>query len=381
MIRILTIIGARPQIIKAAAISRAIRRHFRGRIEERMLHTGQHYDARMSAVFFEEMEIPPPDYQLAAGGGSHGEQTAAMLSGIERVLIDTPFHAVLVYGDTNSTLAGALAASKLHIPVIHVEAGLRSFNKAMPEELNRIACDHCSTLLFAPTATGVRNLQREGFAIDAKVDSRFSIDKPGVFHCGDVMYDNTRYFSDLALRQVKMDERLPKQGFVLVTVHRPYNTDDIDRLVNIISDIHTAAAAVGAPLVIPMHPRTRMRLAEQAPTYLEALQAFEDVFLLEPVSFLEMLYLEAKSRVIVTDSGGVQKEAYFLSKPSVVVRSETEWVEIVEHGSAHLAFETGEPLQSAIAAALKYKGTDFPPIFGDGDAAKFICEVIYSQFT
>jgi UDP-GlcNAc3NAcA epimerase len=381
MIRILTIIGARPQIIKAAAISRAIRRHFRGRIEERMLHTGQHYDERMSAVFFEEMEIPPPDYRLSAGGGSHGEQTGVMLAGIERVLLETPFHAVLVYGDTNSTLAGALAAAKLHIPVIHVEAGLRSFNKSMPEELNRIACDHCSTLLFSPTATGLHNLQREGFAVDSKPGVRFSADAPGVFHCGDVMYDNTRYFSEVALRQVKMDPRLPKQGFVLVTVHRPYNTDDVDRLVAIIHDIRTVAAAVGAPVVIPMHPRTRMRLAEQVPIYLDVLNAAEDVFLLEPVSFLEMLYLEAKSKVIVTDSGGVQKEAYFLSKPSVVVRSETEWVEIVEHGSARLAFETGDVLQSAIAAALKYKPTDFPPIFGDGNAAKFICEVIHAQFS
>lgn len=380
MIRILTIIGARPQIIKAAAISRAIRRHFRGRIEERMLHTGQHYDDRMSAVFFEEMEIPPPDYRLSAGGGSHGEQTGAMLAGIERVLLETPFDAVLVYGDTNSTLAGALAAAKLHIPVIHVEAGLRSFNKSMPEELNRIACDHCSTLLFSPTATGLQNLQREGFAVDAKPGMRFSADAPGVFHCGDVMYDNTRYFSDVALRQVKMDPILPKQGFVLVTVHRPYNTDDIQRLVAIIEDIRKVASAAGAPVVIPMHPRTRARLAEQVPLYLDVLTAADDVFLLEPVSFLEMLYLEARSRIIVTDSGGVQKEAYFLSKPSVVVRSETEWVEIIEHGSARLAFETGEVLQSAIAAALKYKSTDFPPIFGDGNAAKFICEVIDAQF-
>lgn len=381
MIRILTIIGARPQIIKAAAISRAIRRHFRGRIEERMLHTGQHYDDRMSAVFFEEMEIPPPDYRLSAGGGSHGEQTASMIAGIERVLLDTPFHAVLVYGDTNSTLAGALAAAKLHIPVIHVEAGLRSFNKSMPEELNRIMCDHCSTLLFTPTLTGVRNLEREGFQVNTQTGSHFSVDAPGVFYCGDVMFDNTIYFSTLADQRVKFDFQLPKKGYLLVTVHRPYNTDDINRLGAIISDIRYAATSANVPVIIPLHPRTRRRMAEHAPEYLNDLIAASDVFLLEPVSFLEMLYLEKHAVAIVTDSGGVQKEAYFLGKPSVVVRSETEWVEIVEHGSAHLAFETGTVLQTAIAKALKYKSTDFPPIFGDGNAAKFICEVIDQQFS
>lgn len=372
MKRILTIIGARPQIIKAAAVSRAIRRHFRGQLEEYLLHTGQHYDDKMSAVFFEEMEIPMPDFHLSAGGKSHAAQTAEMLEGIEKILLEKKFDGVLVYGDTNSTLAGALAAAKIHIPVVHVEAGLRSFNKSMPEEINRITCDHCSTLLFSPTNTGIENLRREGFPIEAA--GPYDRDRPGVFHCGDVMYDNSLYFSEVAERKTQLAFEAKENGFVLVTIHRPYNTDELSRLTALLEDLLQFGAESKLDLVIPLHPRTRVKLDAGNPELLARMQAAPNVHLTEPVSFLEMIYLEKRARLIVTDSGGVQKEAYFFKKPCVVVRTETEWVEIVETGCARLAFETGEPLQSALHAALKVKSDDYPPIFGDGTAAEFICQ-------
>ncbi len=374
MKRILTVIGARPQIIKAAAVSRAIRRNHRNQLEELLLHTGQHYDQKMSAVFFEEMEIPPPDFHLTAGGKSHGEQTAEMIKGIEDVLTKNRFDGVLVYGDTNSTLAGALAAAKLHIPVIHVEAGLRSFNKSMPEEINRITCDHCSTLLFSPTITGIDNLRREGFNPDHK--GPFSIDRPGVFHCGDVMYDNSLYFAEIADSRTKLNLNVKKNSFVLVTIHRPYNTDDVSRLGAILDDLIQFAQSSKLDLVIPIHPRTRAKLSEGNPELLRFLQNETSIHLIEPVSFLEMIWLEKNSRMIVTDSGGVQKEAYFFKKPCVVVRTETEWVEIVELGCAILAFETGLPMRRAFDAALKMKRNDYPPIFGDGKAAEFICQTL-----
>lgn len=374
MKKILTIVGARPQIIKAAALSRAIRSGFRNQISEFILHTGQHYDQQMSQVFFEELEIPLPDFQLSAGGKSHGEQTAEMLAGIEKVLLQRSFDAVVVYGDTNSTLAGALAAAKLHIPVVHIEAGLRSFNKAMPEEINRIATDHCSTLLFSPTPTGIANLQKEGFSTNARAP--YSIDNPGVFHCGDVMYDNTLYFSDLADRRVKLSFDVQKGKYVLVTIHRPYNTDDTQRLGSLMDDLIAFAKVKKLQLVIPIHPRTRAKLEQGQPELLKYIDQTEDVQLVDPVSFLEMVYLEKHAAMIVTDSGGVQKEAYFVQKPCVVVRTETEWVEIIENGCARLAFETGPAFREALEEAIKARKADYPPIFGDGDAGAFICQTL-----
>lgn len=377
MKKILTIVGARPQIIKAAALSRAIRSGFRDQITEFILHTGQHYDQRMSQVFFEELEIPPPDFQLSAGGKSHAQQTAEMLSGIEAVLIERPFDAVVVYGDTNSTLAGALAAAKLHIPVVHIEAGLRSFNKAMPEEINRITTDHCSTLLFSPTPTGIANLKNEGFKIESK--GPFTIDNPGVFHCGDVMYDNTLYFSEVADRRVKLPFEVRKGKYVLVTIHRPYNTDDTQRLGSLIDELMAFAKDKKLQLVVPIHPRTRAKLEQGQPELLKFIGQSDDFLLVDPVSFLEMVYLEKHAAMIVTDSGGVQKEAYFVQKPCVVVRTETEWVEIIEHGCARLAFETGPAFRAALDGALKAQNADYPPLFGNGDAGSFICQTMLNS--
>jgi UDP-GlcNAc3NAcA epimerase len=374
MKRILTIIGARPQFIKAAAVSRAIRRKHRQTLEERLLHTGQHYDERMSEVFFNELEIPPPDYRLSAGGGTHATQTAAMLTGIESVLTKEHFDGVLLYGDTNSTLAGALAAVKMQVPVIHVEAGLRSFNKRMPEEVNRITCDHCATLLFSPTLSGMANLAAEGF--DIKAEAPHSVDKPGIFHCGDVMYDNALYFAEIATQNLTLGRVRENEAFALVTLHRPYNTDDPDRLTELFNDVARFAAINRLKLVIPLHPRTREKLLTASPELLEQLEQDPNTVITQPASFLEMIWLEKHARLIITDSGGVQKEAFFFRKPCVVVRSETEWVEIVEAGCALLAFETGNSMQVTFEKALRLRPKEYPPIFGDGHAAEFICQTI-----
>jgi len=375
MKNILTVIGARPQIIKAAAVSRAIREGFSTELNEVILHTGQHYDEKMSNVFFNELEIPRPDLQLDVGSGSHGAQTAKMLSGIEELLLKDKIDALLVYGDTNSTLAGALAAAKLHIPVVHVEAGLRSFNKSMPEEINRIACDHASTLLFSPTTTGFDNLKNEGFS--TKNEGVISIDNPVVFHCGDVMYDNSLYFSEKASRTIQADAfQLTTDKFVLVTIHRPYNTDDIDRLKAILDDLAWLANEEEIELVVPLHPRTKNRLMQESADHYNAFASNPRIHVIEPVSFLEMIWLEKNCSLVVTDSGGVQKEAYFFKKPSVVIRTETEWTELVAHGSAELSFETGEAMRRVFSTSLNKKFNEFPQVFGDGKASSFICEMI-----
>lgn len=374
MKRILTVIGARPQFIKAAALSRAIRESFSERIEELILHTGQHYDTSMSEVFFEELSIPRPDVLLDCGGKSQGKQTALMLDGIEQILTAQQIDAVVVYGDTNSTLAGALAAVKLHIPVVHIEAGLRSFNKSMPEEINRITCDHCSTLLFSPTDTGIANLVREGFS--AAIPERCTVDAPGAFRCGDVMYDNSLHFAAIAEEKYRIADFGIGREFALVTIHRPYNADKTDRLKALLDDLSWLASARELDVVLPLHPRTRNQLEKEAPEALEAFKAIPGVKLIEPVSFLEMTFLEKNSRMIITDSGGVQKEAFFFHKPSVVIRTETEWVELVELGAAELSFETGEAMRAAFDRALGKEISEWPSVFGDGNAAAFICEQI-----
>lgn len=372
-LRILTVIGARPQIIKAAAISRAVAGPFKGRIEELLLHTGQHYDANMSQVFFDELGIPRPDVTLGVGSGTHGLQTARMIEGIERALVEHRPDVVLLYGDTNSTLAGAVAAVKLHIPVAHVEAGLRSFNKAMPEEVNRIVCDQCSTWLFCPTGTAVANLVREGFPVDS---ARPTADRPSVVLSGDVMYDNSLHFAELAAKRSTVLSRLGlgSGGFGLVTVHRDNNTDDPQRLRAIMEALSAVHEAHGLPLVMPLHPRTRKRMDELLPADLrERSEKAKGIHIIPPAGFLDMIALERHARIVLTDSGGVQKEAYFFGKPCVILRPETEWVELVENGQARLADADPERIRAATAYFL---GTDLPPtepLFGDGRAAERIC--------
>ncbi|MEZ5071189.1 MAG: UDP-N-acetylglucosamine 2-epimerase (non-hydrolyzing) [Bacteroidales bacterium] len=372
MTKILTIVGARPQIIKAAAFSRALERKSDPHTREVLLHTGQHYDKSMSEVFFEEMGIPRPAYNLGIGSRSHGAQTGDMLHGIEEVILKEKPDGVMVYGDTNSTLAGGLAAAKLHIPVIHVEAGLRSFNKRMPEEINRIACDHLSTLLFSPTRTGVENLKREG--IVHHPGNRLSFDRQGVYHCGDVMFDNTLFFREMAIKRsdILRDLGLREGSFLLGTIHRPANTDRPETLRDLLQALATLARESGLEVVLPLHPRTR-HIIDSDPGF----RVPDDgLRIVPPVSFLDMIRLEAASRLILTDSGGVQKEAWFMEKPVVVLREETEWVEIVEEGNGALTGADPEAIHTAATRFLENPPSEFPPIFGNGRAAEDILQVL-----
>ena len=400
MIRLLTIIGARPQIIKAAAISRAIKEKFAGQVEEHILHTGQHYDDNMSEVFFRELGIPAPDYNLHAGSGSHGVQTAKIIEGVEHVLMNkgmsetivrdksrkelghdgmSGFDGVIVYGDTNSTLAAAVAASKIHVPVFHVEAGLRSFNMAMPEEVNRIVCDQLSSVLFTPTETGLQNLVHEGFAVDGvkcKVyGERKFADGRGqkVVLSGDVMYDNSMYFSSMADMKSDIIERmgLSHRNFILATIHRPANTDNPENLQSIFRALGDIAAS-GVDVVFPCHPRTRKKILDFR---LEIDDFGGKLKLIDPASFFEIIRLEKNARVVMTDSGGVQKEAFFYGTPCVILRPETEWVEIVDAGAGIITDADYERIIKAYEE-LAGKPVHFPPLFGDGHASEKIIREI-----
>ncbi len=356
--KIATIVGARPQFIKAAVLSREIRSwRTPGQIEEILVHTGQHYDANMSDVFFEELELPEPEFHLGVAGGGHGEMTGRMLERLEPLLLEVAPDWVLVYGDTNSTLAGALAAAKLHIPVAHVEAGLRSYNRQMPEEINRVLTDHLASLLFAPTSTAVKNLRREGI-----LASRIAL-------VGDVMYDAMLYYSEKAKGGDGWLDELglqPKQ-FVLATVHRAENTGGVDRLGGIVEGL--ARVAETMPVVLPLHPRTRQALGRFG--MLE--QAGRALKLIEPVSYLKMIALESSAAVVATDSGGVQKEAYFNGAPCLTLRDETEWVELVEAGANNLV---GTEPQRIVSGFEKARGTrvEITHHYGDGHAARAIVQ-------
>lgn len=380
MLKIVTVVGARPQIIKAAALSRAIRNSFSNEIREIIIHTGQHYDANMSQVFFEELDIPNPNINLNIGSASHGKQTALMLQGIEEVLLAEKPDYIVLYGDTNSTLAGAVAASKIHIPVVHIEAGLRSFNKSMPEELNRIMCDHASTLLFVPTLSGIENLKHEGFSNNSK--SPHTSDNPGVFHCGDIMFDNLVHFSEIADEKTTIMQALNllQDKFVLCTIHRDNNTDSPQRLEQIISAMCHIAENMNLQVVIPLHPRTSKIIENKLPSELyKRLTGNKNISLIPPVSYMEMIVLEKNSFLVLTDSGGVQKEAYFFKKPLVVARPETEWVEIIENGAGIIADANEVKIIEAVNYFIEAGQLEFPNVFGDGHAAEFICRTMLDQ--
>lgn len=385
MIRLLNIIGARPQIIKAAAISRAIRTRFAGEVEEHILHTGQHYDANMSEVFFRELGIPEPDYNLHVGSGSHGIQTAKMIEGVEAVLTEQHYDGIIVYGDTNSTLAAAVAASKIHVPVFHVEAGLRSFNMSMPEEINRIVCDQLSSVLFTPTQTGLKNLQAEGFPVGEGVQGKvYGVRKfadgreQRVVLSGDVMYDNSMYFSAMADRQSDIIERLglSYRNFVLATIHRPANTDNPENLKTIFRALNDIAAK-GMDVVLPLHPRTKQRLESLTPNPFPEGQGrmSRRIKIIEPASFFEIIRLEKNAAIVMTDSGGVQKEAFFYGTPCVILRPETEWVEIVEAGAGIIADADYDRIMAAYEQLVN-KPVTFPALFGDGHASEKIIKEI-----
>lgn len=353
MKKIVTIVGARPQFIKVAPVSRVLRQHY----NEIIVNTGQHYDANMADIFFQQLNIPMPDYNLGVGSGTHGKQTGQMLHTIENVLSEEKPDAVLVYGDTNSTLAGALAASKMHIPLIHVEAGLRSFNKKMPEEVNRILTDHVSSLLFAPTETAVTNLRNEGIT-------------NGIHQVGDVMYDAMIFNREIARKEYSIAsfEVRPK-GYYLATIHRAENTDNRDTLSNILQTLSSLPNEV----VFPLHPRTKAKIEQFG---LQSLLDDSNLRVVAPLSYLEMILLEEQAIGIVTDSGGVQKEAYFLEVPCYTLRTETEWVETVNCGWNHLLNPANNNNAEIIAKEFnqKYESN----LFGDGKASEFIVEYIHT---
>ena len=382
MLKIVTIIGARPQIIKAAALSRAINKNYAGELKEIIVHTGQHYDANMSQVFFDELNIPAPNYNLNIGSDSHGKQTAAMIVGIEDILTKEQPNCIVLYGDTNSTLAGAIAASKLHVPVVHIEAGLRSHNKAMPEEVNRILCDHVSTLLFSPTRTGYNNLVKEGFKQNNVAP--YTADNPKIMHCGDVMYDNSLHFSEIAESQTTILQKynLKKGAYILATIHRNNNTDQTDRLSALFRAMLKICDASKCNVVLPLHPRTAKLLDKNLPSELyKQVKGNSLLTIIPPASFREMIALEKNCSLVLTDSGGVQKEAFFFQKPCIILRSETEWVELVEVGSAIV---TDADEQKIIDAYTHFSSSNinlqFPKLFGDGKAAEFICRELIANF-
>jgi UDP-GlcNAc3NAcA epimerase len=342
-LKVVTIVGARPQFVKAAALSRELR----GRHTEVLVHTGQHYDYEMSGIFFDGLEIPAADVNLGVGSGAHGSQTAMMLSGIENVLLAERPDRLLIYGDTNSTLAGALAASKLSIPVAHVESGLRSFNRRMPEEINRVVADHLSDVLLCPSDTAIGNLAAEGITRNVHL-------------VGDVMLDVLNWAQQHTAR--KPSETLARLGlarkrYVLATVHRSENTDDRSRLASILEAFNT----LDEPVVFPVHPRTRKVIAETG----EKIESH--VHLIEPVGYLEMVALTDSARMVLTDSGGLQKEAYWLAVPCITLRDETEWVETVAAGWNHLV---GADADRIVNAASRWMPpASRPSLYGDGRAA------------
>jgi UDP-GlcNAc3NAcA epimerase len=357
--RIVTVVGARPQFIKAAAVSRVIRDQYADHITEVLVHTGQHFDENMSQVFFDQLDIPRPQYNLEISGGSHAAMTGRMLEAIENVFTKEKPDWVLVYGDTNSTLAAALAAAKIHIPVAHVEAGLRSFNMRMPEEINRILTDRISTLLFCPTDTAVANLRAEGMT-------------QGVQNTGDVMYDVALFYKDKAKLKSKCLKTLGlKEGkFALATCHRAENTDNLDRLKEILDGLNEISSSL--PVIFPVHPRTRKLVKKFG---LE--KKLESLRVTDPLPFLDMIALEQAARVILTDSGGVQKEAFFYKVPCITMRDETEWVETVRLGWNTVAGASRDRILSAAFLPIR-RHVEVPLPYGDGKASEKIVATLSS---
>jgi UDP-GlcNAc3NAcA epimerase len=336
----------------------------------------------MSQVFFEELEIHKPHFNLGVGSAKHGKQTGLMIAGIEDILLSEKPDCLIIYGDTNSTLAGALAASKQHFPVVHVEAGLRSFNKIMPEEINRIMSDHASTLLFAPTNAAFKNLMTEGFRPDNSPP--YNIDNPKIYLTGDIMYDNTLFFASIAeKKKVSTLEKhnVEKNKYILVTIHRDVNTDDIGRLKAIVTTLLDLAKEHKTVLVMPFHPRTVNSLKNNLGDLYKELLTSDYVRIIPPVSYLEMTLLEKFSLMIITDSGGVQKESHFFKKPCIVLRKESEWIELVKNGTARLVDADPERINKEFLLLIKCHGTlEYPGFYGDGKTAEFILKEILLMF-
>jgi UDP-N-acetylglucosamine 2-epimerase len=354
--KVLTIAGTRPQLVKIGAVSRVLREYF----TEVLVNTGQHYDYKMAGVFFDELKIPKPDYDLGIGSDTHGRQTGRMMIAVEEVVEKEKPDIILVYGDTNSTLAGATVASKLHIPIVHIEAGLRSYDKEMPEEINRILTDHISTLLFAPTDNAVENLKTEGITA-------------GVYQVGDVMYDAVKFNIGLAEERHSLKGfGLEEKNYILGTIHRADNTDNPEKLKAILD----AFSEVKETVYLPLHPRTKKMIEENG--FNSILENAKNIRVVEPISYLEMLFLEKNAKIIVTDSGGVQKEAYFAKVPCLTLRDQTEWIETVEAGWNKLV----NPLTDNLTEKLLHLelGKPVEDLYGDGEAAKKIVATMKKYF-
>jgi len=374
--KLITVIGARPQFIKAAVVSRALTIYNQGvnrsslQINEKIVHTGQHYDINMSQIFFKELEIPEPEYNLDIGSGSHGEMTGAMIQKIEEVLLKEKPDYVLVYGDTNSTLSGALSAVKLHIPVAHVEAGLRSYNRRMPEEINRLVTDHISDILFCPTQQAIVNLRAEGIVSEEKQDGPLhKIDNrhQEVVLVGDVMLDSVFYHRQFSL---KPEFELPEK-FILATLHRAENTDNLDRLKKIFKAFEKLSGKTD--IILPLHPRTKKKI-----TSLISHSSISKLRIVEPVSYREMIYLLEKCSLVMTDSGGLQKEAFFFKKPCVTLRDETEWTELVTLGYNSIAGSDTKQILEAVHIMLNKKIDSAVHLYGKGDAGEKIVNILES---
>lgn len=365
-LKIITVVGTRPQFVKAATVSRALASFNEQSdslyFEEQIVHTGQHYDENMSKVFFNQLQIPHPSINLDVGSGSHGHQSGVMLEKIENILLELSPDLVLIYGDTNSTLAAALAAVKIHIPVAHVESGLRSFNRQMPEEINRVIVDHISAILFCPTDTAVGNLANEGIT-------------EGVYQVGDVMYDSVLFNINIAERSSKILEHLElkSKSFYLATIHRAENTDNKDKLNGILD----ALTRIDMPILLPMHPRTKNTLGARLD------EIGSGIRIIDPVSYLDMLMLEVNARVILTDSGGVQKEAYWANVPCITLRDETEWTELVKAGCNRVVGSDTFAIIDAVEKAENEAANGFvsnaSDLHGDGHSAEKIAAVLGEQ--
>jgi UDP-GlcNAc3NAcA epimerase len=356
--KLLTVVGARPQFIKAAVVSRQF---VAAGVEEVLLHTGQHYDDNMSSVFFSEMQIPEPKYNLLVKGGAHGASTGQMLSGIEEILVAERPDAVVVYGDTNSTLAGALAAKKLHVPLVHIEAGLRSFEMRMPEEVNRVLTDRISDILFCPTPTAIGNLLKEGFENFGCL----------IVNSGDVMQDAALFYASLSDSQSNINQHLGLEKYILCTVHRSENTDNLDNLRSIVSALNDINEQT--PVIVPLHPRTRKTVADNGMKL--------NFRVIDPVGYLDMVQLLKNASLVMTDSGGLQKEAYFFRKHCVTLREQTEWTELVDHGYNIIAGTSSLGIIQAYSRMINKDSGFEMNLYGDGEASQVIADSIVQYFS
>lgn len=377
MIKLITILGARPQFIKAVAISTAIRTKYGNNIRELILHTGQHFDENMSDVFFEELGLPKPHFRLHAASSDKPLQSGVMIDGIADILQREKPHVVMVYGDTTSTMAGAIAASSQRIPIVHIEAGLRSYNKSMPEELNRIICDQLSTLLFSPTPQGVQNLAAEG--IRYRPNQPVKLDNPGVFECGDVMMDVARIFADkvssLEWKDIGLNQ--PSKRWILFTLHREQNTSNKVNLTQVLESILNVLDSQNCEIIWPLHPRTRKALIELEDKVLkERILKHAAIHFCNPLSYLQTQFLLRHCNIVLTDSGGLQKEAYFAGKPSVIMRNETEWVELLQDEYAILCDTDKKRMHSAVEKQWNKAWKNGPDFYGNGHAAESILDKI-----